>query len=79
MKLLADDRLEAFKAYRCHDDFESLPLHGTFIIDGEGRIRWHDTGADPFMDAQFVLQEAQRLLAPPSSPARPVDSTIGAE
>ena len=61
--LLADNTLETFKAYRCFDDFENVPLHGTFFIDAKGRLRWWDIGADPFMDVQFVLDEAKRQLA----------------
>jgi peroxiredoxin len=60
--LVADDTLESFKAYRCFDDFEQQPLHGTFFIDGAGYVRWQDIGAEPFMDPEFLLKEAQRLL-----------------
>ena len=28
-------RSSTFKAYRCYDDFEHQPLHGTFFIDGD--------------------------------------------
>jgi peroxiredoxin len=52
----------AFKAYQCWDDFESVPLHGTFFIDANGRVRWHDIGAEPFQDVEFLLQESKRLL-----------------
>jgi peroxiredoxin len=60
--LVADPTLEVFRAFRAYDDFEELPLHGTFLIDGDGNIRWHDLSYEPFMDASFVLKEAQRLL-----------------
>ncbi len=60
--LVADPTLEVFRAYRAFDDFEDVPLHGTFLIDGEGDIRWHDLSYEPFMDASFVLEEARRLL-----------------
>jgi peroxiredoxin len=60
--LLADPTLEAFKRYRCFDDFEDLPLHGTFIISGEGKVLWRDISYEPFMDPDFVLTEAKRLL-----------------
>jgi peroxiredoxin len=63
LPLASDPALETFKAYRCFDDFEQKPLHGTFFVDGEGRVRWQDIGFDPFMDPSFVLTEAQRLLA----------------
>jgi peroxiredoxin len=58
-----DQRL--FRAYGCFDDFEKRPLHGTFLIDKDGLIRWQETGAEPFKDAAFLLTEAKRLLALP--------------
>jgi peroxiredoxin/tetratricopeptide (TPR) repeat protein len=60
--LLSDPQLRAFQAYRCYDDFESLPLHGTFLIDGEGLVRWQDISFEPFKDVEFLLKEAERLL-----------------
>ena len=60
--LVADPELEVFRQYRAFDDFEDQPLHGTFLIDGQGRMRWHDISYEPFMDPQFVLDEAKRLL-----------------
>ena len=63
LPLAADPSLETFKAYRCYDDFEKQPLHGTFVIDAAGRVRWQDISFEPFMDPNFVLTEAQRLLA----------------
>lgn len=64
--LASNANLDVFKAYRCHDDFENQPLHGTFFIDGQGFTRWQDIGPEPFMDANFVLQEAKRLLTFPA-------------
>jgi len=61
--LVADSTLDAFKSYRCFDDFEQQPLHGTFFIDGAGFVRWQDIGAEPFMDSKFLLTEAKRLLS----------------
>jgi peroxiredoxin len=60
--LVADPELNVFRKYRCFDDFEQQPLHGTFLVDGQGRIRWQDISYEPFMDPEFVLKEAQRLL-----------------
>ncbi len=60
--LLANPQLDVFQAYRCYDDFESMPLHGTFLIDGDGRVRWQDIGYEPFMDIEFLLKESRRLL-----------------
>lgn len=61
--LLTNSELDAFKAYRCYDDFEQRPLHGTFLLDGNGLVRWQDISYEPFRDPDFLLQEAKRLLA----------------
>lgn len=63
--LLADGDAAAFKSFRCWDDFENQPLHGTFLIDADNRVRWQDISYEPFTDADFVLEEAKRLLALP--------------
>ncbi len=60
--LLVNDKLDVFKQYRVFDDFEQRPLHATFVIDAAGLVRWQDISFEPFMDAKFVLHEAQRLL-----------------
>jgi peroxiredoxin len=65
--ILADPGLTFFKAFRAYDDFEGMPLHGTFLIDGAGRVRWQDVSYEPFTDARFLLAEAKRLLALSSS------------
>ena len=61
--LLANPELDVFRAYRAYDDFEKQPLHGTFLIDADGMVRWQDISYEPFMDADFLLQESQRLLS----------------
>ncbi len=60
--LCADPTLTTFKAYRCFDDFEQKPMHGTFLIAPDGRVLWQDIAHEPFMDSDFILKEAQRLL-----------------
>ncbi len=61
MPLLPDDGLELFKKYQAYDDFEDQPLHGTFLIDCEGAIRWQRVSADPFLDVDFLKAEAARV------------------
>lgn len=86
LPLLADKSLSTFKAYRCFDDFENQPLHGTFFIDGNGMVRWQDISYQPFMDHKFVIQEARRLLgqvsqpstAPAASPVAPPAAAVPA-
>ena len=61
--LVADPEMKIFREYRCYDDFEKAALHGTFIVDSQGMIRWQDISYDPFMDVDFLLKEGKRLLS----------------
>ena len=61
--LVSDVQKEVFRQYTAHDDFEEQPLHGTFVLDGKGRMLWSDISADPFMDLDFLIAEAKRLLS----------------
>ncbi|MGI9242595.1 MAG: peroxiredoxin family protein, partial [Verrucomicrobiales bacterium] len=61
--LLADPAMESFRRYGAYDDFEEMPLHGTFLISPAGKVIWQDIGADPFMEAEFLLEEAGRQLS----------------
>ena len=74
--LLSDAGLTAFRAYRCFDDFESNALHGTFLIDGNGKIRWQDISYEPFMDPNFVLEEGKRLLGQDQLGSAEVESPV---
>ena len=60
--LVSNADLDVFKAYRAYDDFEKVTLHGTFLIDREGMVRWQDTSFEPFMEPKFVLKEYLRLF-----------------
>ena len=68
--LVSNAKLDVFKKYRVFDDFEQQPLHGTFLIDGDGLVRWHDISYEPFNDPDFVLRESRRLLRQSSSLAK---------
>lgn len=65
IRLAANPLLDVFKSYRAFDDFENQALHGTFLIDGEGVIRWQDISYQPFDQPKFLLDEVQRLLRQP--------------
>src|SRR5262249_32832922 len=65
--ILSDVALDAFKAYRAYDDFEKIPLHGIYLIDATGQVRWQNISYEPFRDAQWLLDESKRLLSVPSS------------
>ncbi len=58
--LLSDAKLDIFKAYRCVD-FGNQPLHGTFVIDAQGQVRWRNISDRPFNDPALVLTEAKQL------------------
>jgi peroxiredoxin len=60
--ILSDATLASFKKVRAHDDFENENLHATLLIDTHGKQRWQDISYEPFKDAKFALEEAQRLL-----------------
>ena len=62
--LFSDESLKTFKQFHAFDDFENVALHATYLIDGSGFIRWHDIGAEPFMNVDFLLEESKRLLEP---------------
>ena len=72
--VVSDEPLATFKAYRAYDDFEEMALHGTFLIDGNGFVRWQDISFAPFKDTEFLLKESQRLLNLPASPEFAVKS-----
>ena len=64
-RVLCDPSRAQFKAWRAYDDFEDIALHGTYLVDGRGRIRWIDISHLPFMDVDFLLDESVRLLGLP--------------
>lgn len=66
--LVGDDQGIVFRSFRAWDDFEDTALHGTFLIDGEGRVRWQHISFEPFMEVEFLLEEAGRLLRIPAAP-----------
>ena len=76
IRLASDEQNKIFKSFRAFDDFEGKPLHGTFLVDSSGRIRWQDISYEPFMEHEFLLDEAKRLLADKLNPDAPVDGGI---
>lgn len=67
--IVSNEAMDAFRAYRAFDDYENTALHGTFLLDAEGLVRWQDIGYEPFTEAEFLLNEAQRLLKLPAQTA----------
>jgi hypothetical protein len=58
------ENLAAFREAGVFDEFESIPLHGLFILDGQRRILWQDIAADVFDDVDFLMGELGRALDP---------------
>ena len=61
MPILADPGMAAFRAYRAYDDFEDRAMHGTYLIDKAGGMRFHRIGPEPFLDVEFLKAEAERV------------------
>jgi peroxiredoxin len=64
--LLADPSLSTFKAYGAYDDFDEQALHGLFLIDGNGYLRWQNISFKPFAQVDWLLGECKRLLEIPA-------------
>ncbi len=60
--LLADPELRVFRRFRCYDDFEQTPLHGTFFVDSQRQVLWQDIGYEPFTDVDFLMMEVARQM-----------------
>ena len=61
--ILCDPLFDSFHAYGAWSGFTKEALHGTYMIDSEGRVRWRDISIEPFMETEFLLEECKRLLA----------------
>jgi FtsP/CotA-like multicopper oxidase with cupredoxin domain/peroxiredoxin len=61
--ILADPQLDIFRLYHC---VGSEALHGTFLIDAAGQVRWQNIGSNPFTGIGLLLLEAGKL--PPPTP-----------
>lgn len=57
--LLADPHLAVFREYRCLAG--DNVLHGTFLIDTAGSVRWQSIGEQPEMDVQAIIKLAQAI------------------
>ncbi|HLW67237.1 MAG TPA: redoxin domain-containing protein [Gemmataceae bacterium] len=58
--LLVDETHGSFRDYGC---FNSKPMHGLFLIDGDGVIRVRYAGEAPFADTKEAVKMARELIA----------------
>ena len=62
-ELAADLAQDTFvKAYRAYDDFEKMPLHGIFLVDGKGLVRDFQLGPTKG-DVWFIAPDTARVPA----------------
>jgi hypothetical protein len=61
--MLSDRQQYAFKAWGCYDHFLGKPLHGAFLLDGQGSILWSNVSNRSCVQPEYLLLESQRLLS----------------
>ena len=61
-RLLADPKMRTWYEWLTVDAHDHAPLHGTFLVDEQGRVRWKQIADHPFEDPEWLLAEAKRLL-----------------
>jgi len=81
MPLLPDPDFNAFKGFGAFDDFEAMPLHGAFLIDARGMVRFQRISSEPFLDVEFLKGEAARVnrLTRPPEPGQAARLGVRAE
>tara|TARA_R110002094_G_scaffold10233_10_gene19973 strand:+ start:1047 stop:2342 length:1296 start_codon:yes stop_codon:yes gene_type:complete len=60
--VLCDPDHKVFKQWGVWDEFSNEALHGSFLVDGKGRILWQDVSLRPFEESDWLLAECKRLL-----------------
>lgn len=69
VRLLSDTKDHAnTRRFASYDDFEEMELHSTILIDAQGRVRWKQTGGDPFNDVGFLVREIERFSGSAKTP-----------
>ncbi|MFT4639123.1 MAG: peroxiredoxin [Verrucomicrobiales bacterium] len=59
--LLSDPGQTVFRQFRIHDDLEGEAMHGTVLLDGNGKILWTFSGHEPFNSTDLLLSELRRV------------------
>ncbi|MFN0125323.1 MAG: redoxin domain-containing protein [Verrucomicrobiales bacterium] len=63
--VLADHERRAFTAWGVIDEFYDDAIHGVFVVDAAGRLRWRHLGVEPYMMVADVLAAVEELGAVP--------------
>src|SRR5690606_39068247 len=56
------ENMPVFKALQAYDDFEDMPIHGLYIVNGDRDVVWQDLSADAFMEIDFLVGEIPRSI-----------------
>lgn len=59
-----DANIQAFKHMWSYDEFESIPIHGLFVLSPSRDVVWQDISASAFLDIDFLMKELPRVLSP---------------
>lgn len=59
-----DVNIQAFKQMWSYDEFESIPIHGLFVLNTKREVVWQDISASAFLDIDFLMKELPRALSP---------------
>ncbi len=57
----ASDQRDVFRDYQCYLALHQSPLHGSFILDDKGRVRWREISDEPFMEVDHLLKEIKLI------------------
>ena len=60
-EFLSDPEMEMLRDFRYWDGFEGEPMHGTLLLNPEGKILWTFSGHEPFEEWGPLLSEVGRL------------------
>jgi len=63
--VLADAGRRAFASWGVIDQFQGDAIHGVFVLDGAGRLRWRHLGVEPYMAVADVLAAVEALETAP--------------
>jgi peroxiredoxin len=63
--VLADAERRAFAPWGVMDQFYGDAIHGVFVLDGAGRLRWRHLGVEPYMMVADVLAAVEEMGAAP--------------
>ena len=63
--VLADSERHAFAPWGVMDEFLGDAIHGVFVLDAGGRLRWRHLGVEPYMMVSDVLAAVEEIGAQP--------------